>query len=139
MKFYLAGRYQDKETIGSFAKSLSKIGHEITATWMYEPYDPNILQSQLSLQENRICGIKDLKEISECEELIFFSENEITPTPRNGRHVEFGYALALGKRINVIGPRENIFHYLTQIHLYETKDEFVEHLFVRSMYGNLLV
>jgi hypothetical protein len=29
-----------------------------------------------------------------------------------GRHVEFGLALAQGKRVIIVGPRENVFHYL---------------------------
>ena len=29
-----------------------------------------------------------------------------------GSHVEFGLALAQGKRVIVVGPRENVFHYL---------------------------
>jgi hypothetical protein len=29
-----------------------------------------------------------------------------------GRHVEFGLALAQGKRMIMVGPRENVFHYL---------------------------
>ena len=29
---------------------------------------------------------------------------------KGGRHVEHGYAMALGKRIVVVGPREHVFH-----------------------------
>jgi hypothetical protein len=31
---------------------------------------------------------------------------------KGGRHVEFGLAVAAGKRLVVIGPRENVFHCL---------------------------
>ena len=39
---------------------------------------------------------------------------------RGGRHAEFGIALALGKRVIVIGPRENVFHALPAVERYES-------------------
>ena len=38
---------------------------------------------------------------------------------KGGRHVEFGYGLGLGKKMIVVGPRENVFHTLPQIEHYE--------------------
>ena len=43
---------------------------------------------------------------------IFFSEPSDKAVRRGGRHVEFGFAMAGNKPIFVIGPKENIFHYL---------------------------
>ena len=37
-----------------------------------------------------------------------------------GHHVEFGYALAQGKRIILVGHRENVFNYLPEIEFVET-------------------
>jgi hypothetical protein len=34
---------------------------------------------------------------------------------RGGRHVEFGLAVALNKRLIVVGYRENLFHWLPQV------------------------
>jgi hypothetical protein len=39
---------------------------------------------------------------------------------RGGHHVEFGYALAQGKRIILVGHRENVFNYLPEIEFIET-------------------
>ena len=68
---------------------------------------------------------------AEAERLRFASEDwsdllgsdiciSFTETPRNthsrgGRHVEFGAALALGKRCIIVGPRENVFHCLLEV------------------------
>ena len=46
---------------------------------------------------------------------------------RGGRHVEFGMAIAAQKRIVVIGPRENIFHWLPMIEQFDTFDAFMDH------------
>lgn len=37
---------------------------------------------------------------------------------RGGRHVEFGLALGLGKRVIVIGHQENLFHHLPQVEFF---------------------
>lgn len=43
---------------------------------------------------------------------------------RGGRHVEFGIALEREIPIFVIGPRENIFHYmLTRVQHFENLDD----------------
>ena len=44
--------------------------------------------------------------------VIIFTEIPNTILATGGRHVEFGLALAQGKRMIIVGPRENVFHYL---------------------------
>jgi hypothetical protein len=44
--------------------------------------------------------------------VIIFTEIPNATPATGGRHVEFGLALAQGKRVIVVGPRENVFHYL---------------------------
>lgn len=44
---------------------------------------------------------------------------------RGGRHVEFGMALALGKRVIVVGPRENVFHLLPEVEVHVNWNDFV--------------
>ena len=48
--------------------------------------------------------------------VIIFTEIPNTILATGGRHVEFGLALAQGKRViivsPVVSPRENVFHYL---------------------------
>lgn len=50
--------------------------------------------------------------------VVSFTEPKDTSSRRGGRHVEFGGALALGKRLIVIGHRENIFHCLPQVEFF---------------------
>ena len=61
--------------------------------------------------EGQPFALDDAADLQDAEVVISFTE-----TPRStygtavvGRHVEFGMALAWGKRLIVIGPRENVF------------------------------
>jgi len=58
----------------------------------------------------RELALADIQDIDRAEAILLYSEDPTVGVPRGGRHVEFGYALAKGKRLFVIGPKENIFH-----------------------------
>jgi hypothetical protein len=47
---------------------------------------------------------------------------------RGGRHVEFGVAVASGKRLIVIGYRENVFRWLAQVAFYDGWEDFLRRL-----------
>jgi len=61
------------------------------------------------------CAAVDLEDIETADALLFFAEDPLVGIPRGGRHVEFGYGLARGKYIDVVGPRENVFHYVSPL------------------------
>jgi len=55
--------------------------------------------------------------------LVSFTEDPnaiVAGAARGERHVVFGIALAAGKRICIVGPRENIFHHLFAVEWYAT-------------------
>ena len=54
-------------------------------------------------------GLADIEDIEAAEAIISFTT---AGGGKGGRHIEFGYGLALLKRMILIGPRENIFHTL---------------------------
>jgi hypothetical protein len=54
----------------------------------------------------------DLVDIETCDVFVYFSMSPYALSARNGRAVEFGFALARLKPIIVVGPKESIFHYL---------------------------
>ncbi len=45
---------------------------------------------------------------------------------RGGRHVEAGYALAKGKYLVLVGPRENVFYSLPHWHVLPDVDALIE-------------
>ncbi len=112
MKLYLAARYSLKDVVAQAADYLTKHGHKIISDWHLETYPPDVKVQDVPEAENQHFAVKDCIQIRHSDAMLFWAEHPDTPTVRGGRHVEFGIALALDKTIYVIGPKENIFHYL---------------------------
>lgn len=126
MRIYLAARYSRREEMKALATALRLSGFTVTSRWLYES---NPLNTQLGddppafYQET---ALLDLLDIDTADAILFFAEDPLIGTPRGGRHVEFGYALARGKRCIVIGGAENIFHYLPNVLHFPTVSAFLE-------------
>lgn len=115
MKVYLASRYSTKDIIKGCAKELRDIGIEVTSSWLEEPHGPEVQLTQISGEESTQYAYRDLVDISSADILVFFSVDPTIATIRGGRHVEYGYALGIRKPILVVGPKENIFHSLSEV------------------------
>lgn len=110
MKVYLAAMYSQKEEMKQYAADLAVNGVTVTSSWLTEPHSPNTQLHEIADTLLAEYALRDFADIREADGMIFFSQPATTPTLRGGRHVEFGYALALHKPIIVVGPKENIFH-----------------------------
>lgn len=131
MKVYLASRYSTKEQMAIYAAELRANGIGVTSRWIDEPHSSNIgglPTSILSAEEILKLAEDDIEDVRKADLLVFFSVDPKIPVARGGRHVEFGYALGLGKPILVVGPRENIFHYLPQIKFVQNFQEALDFL-----------
>ncbi len=106
---YVAACYDRIHDARRVATILSQHGVSITASWLKGPdSEPSLTDPEL-----RKCALDDLHDIARSNLFfIFLSEPPDNPFGRGGRHVELGYALALGKTCIGIGPKENIFHHL---------------------------
>lgn len=130
MRWYLAARYSRNGEMVEFADTLRMLGQVVTCRWPFRGVDeewrnsdqvPDDLRTQLA--------VEDFEDLVVSDGVISFTEipRDTTKRPaKGGRHVEFGLGLALNKRMVVIGPKENIFHYLPSIEVYETKEEFLD-------------
>lgn len=115
MKLYLASRYSTKPQMEQYAAELREMGHEVTSTWLTEPHPPNTQLGDVNPRLLAGYAANDLADIRAADLMLFFSVEPTVPTLRGGRHVEFGYALGIEKPILVVGPHENIFHYLQNV------------------------
>jgi nucleoside 2-deoxyribosyltransferase len=97
------------------AQQLRELGFQITSHWLDEPHGPKTKLDDLTPAQLNTYADHDLADIRAADWLVFFSQDPNTATVRGGRHVEFGYALALGKHILIVGPRENLFHFLPEV------------------------
>jgi nucleoside 2-deoxyribosyltransferase len=115
MKVYLAARYSQKGDMQCVAALLEARGIEVTSTWLKEHWSPGITMDQITEEELVDIAALDLADIDRADGVILFSLDPLIAGVRGGRHVEFGYALGKDKPIVVVGPKENIFHYLPRV------------------------
>ena len=67
--------------------------------------------------------------------IVSFTESPRSVSSRGGRHVEFGLGLAWNKIVVVVGPRENVFHCLSDVYQFDDWDTFKAQFGVGEMNG----
>lgn len=115
MKIYLAGSFDRRSELKKIALGIVADGHSITARWL------DSTNAHTGSSDDGVGGkdaqdfaVRNLIDIFGSDLVISLTHDANDP-PRGGRHVEFGYALALRKKLIVCGPRENLFHHLPQV------------------------
>ena len=115
-RVYLAGPYSERLTLARYAFELLQDGHAVTSRWLMGTHPYGTLPSEAQ---------NDLDDVQACDTLVLFSQG----TSPGGRYVEFGYALARGKTCYVVGPQDNLFHYLAA-NVFAKWDDCRQHLFI---------
>lgn len=126
MKIYLASMYSQRDQTREHAKTLRAAGHTVTSTWLRERAPLKCKTADFHDRWLRDRAVVDLEDIDRADAILLFSVDGTKPTVRGGRHVEFGYAMATNKRLFVVGPRENIFHFLPIVKHYDTVEAFIQ-------------
>jgi hypothetical protein len=103
MRYHLAARYARRLELRGYREQLLSIGDSVTSRWL-----------DFRKMPTWSCAIArdDCEDLMAADAVIIFTEIPNTILATGGRHVEFGLALAQGKRVIIVGPRENVFHYL---------------------------
>lgn len=125
---YLAGRYARRDEFRALLPQLQSLGVKCTSRWLFETAPLNVQLKNVPKLESEQIAQQDIEDIDSASAFLFFAEDQNTQPPRGGRHVEFGYALARGKHMHVIGARENIFHYLPGVTIHPELSAFFEFL-----------
>jgi nucleoside 2-deoxyribosyltransferase len=110
MKIYIAAPYPLRNYARQVADMLVEHGFIVTARWMKDG-------DELSDEWAR----NDLDDVRSADLLLAINSEVWRNKGTGGRHIEFGYALALGKKIVVMGVRTNIFHYLSNVVVVESE------------------
>ncbi len=126
MKIYLASRYSRYLEMQKYRDILEAAGHTVTSRWINGNHQlsDDGLSDQAKISERIRLATEDMSDLLEADMCLFFSEQPRSTATRGGRHVEFGIFLGMNKTCIVIGPRENIFHCLPQVHLFPDFDAF---------------
>ncbi len=129
MKFYIAARFSRRPECNALAHQLQALGHTITSRWVRPDSDhvvPTGLSAQAADAERERFAREDFEDVLACDAMVSLMEEPRSNT-RGGRHVEFGMAVALGKSMHIIGPRETVFHHMPDVCHHTTVDGFLSH------------
>jgi hypothetical protein len=106
VRVYIAARYELRKEALALAAELEAAGHAVVSRWIRgkgwgaRPADNAAYY---------------LTDIIIADAVVLLTEDPGKRLPAktaSARHVELGYALRAGKRIIVVGPRQNVFQYL---------------------------
>lgn len=123
---YLAARYERKWEMRKVRERITSRHVTVVSRWIdQEDQDEGLGADVLTEAPERGIGyaVKDLEDIQHANLVIVFTGGG---NGRGGYHTEVGYALGLGRRLMLVGPRENVFHCLEQVTRYETTDQIVK-------------
>ena len=104
MRVYIAAPFPLRRVAIDVMDMLEAHGVEVTSSWLKAP-------DQMTDAFARI----DLDDVARADLLLALNPADWTEKGTGGRHVEFGYALALGKLIVMAGTPSNIFHFLSRV------------------------
>lgn len=111
MKIYLAHNFKARVWLRDYKKFLELKGHEVTSRWLTQSYPPD-----RTAYEEQQAALENLEDIDRADTLILFVD-QYGDSPGKGKFMEFGYALAKGKKIYIHGQdkHSSVFYYLPQI------------------------
>jgi len=119
MKIYLAAAFSRRAEMEGCADIIKEAGHEVTARWVYG--------GETGLNREQI-ALLDLEDVDKADTVVSFTYARGTLHTGGGRHVEFGYGLAKGKRLAVIGEREHVFHHHPSVETFNNLAEWLTHV-----------
>lgn len=117
-KFYLAAKFSAREYMELVADKIHYADpySQCVARWVYGGEEGLTRES---------IALLDLDDVAKADTVILFTHERGSLQPGGGRFVEFGYGLALGKRMIVIGPHENVFMHYPKVTVYESLTAFL--------------
>ena len=126
---YLSGQFEDGPVLRNVRDDLVRMGLRVTSRWLDGPsFIPATASAHEAGAAVRLAAIahQDLEDIQACDVIVVFNPEEACNVGRGGRHVETGYALALGKKVIVVGARGNVFHWLQEVTVVEGWRQLVD-------------
>ncbi len=140
MRIYLAARYSRRAELCGYRDTLRAAGFTVEARWLdgnhqigtdgtpigdrgeklVEGDDESTHVAAAELRSK--FAQEDFADVMTCDMLIAFMEPPRSGNSRGGRHVEFGVALGTMKRVWIVGPRENIFCWMDDVHQFDGFD-----------------
>ena len=120
MKVYVAAAFERRRDAEEAAGIIRRAGHLVVSSWhkvdtgkKYDPEDVSVMS---------VIAERDLDELAMAGVIVVLTDGVES---HGGKHVETGVAIGDGKRVIVVGPRENVFHSLSEIIVVDSIEEAV--------------
>lgn len=132
--FYLAGSFSRLEQIQACAEDLRLRGYTVDCRWLQGPHQVHpgaekVESAKDTMPPEAVLFAKDdVEDLYKADAIICFTESPALKVGRGGRHVELGMAIAWGKEIHIVGPRENVFCCLPEVKVHASWEEFLSWL-----------
>lgn len=111
MTIYLASRYGDAPRLRDVGERLRAFGHKVTSRWVWADRRAGRRFEDIPFEEKAEIALENLDDVRACDVLVLF--NDHTPgASRGGKFVELGMAIALDKRLIIVGERSSVFEFL---------------------------
>lgn len=138
-RVYLASRFSRLPELNQYRIELAREGIEVTSRWLLGGHEwEGVDDDQIPPEHAMRFAQEDLQDILRSDAIVCFTEPARSGPSRGGRHVEMGYAYAMGKPVIVVGHRENVFYTLPDMQFCPTwEDAF--HLLVNGAIASLAV
>jgi len=123
MKFYIAGKWQDRHTIKWLVSKLLEKGHSISCDWTNHNFDKNgVIATKSKLLQ---IVQEDIDGVANCDTYVGVLVKDYN---YKGLWVEMGIAIALGKNIFTIGEAGDSCIFMNHPHIrrFRTIEEFLE-------------
>jgi hypothetical protein len=130
MNVYVCAMYARFPEMQGYAKELQALGHTITSRWIRGDHELRAHGDAERADWQERWALEDWHDLTHADTVIAFTEGlgEGPGHRRSGRLVEWGMALALGKRCIAVGTRENVFFWLSQVEWHPTWQAYLESL-----------
>lgn len=120
---YLAGPYAARDTLAAYAHELMDVGYRVRCRWLDGTHElgPEGPAVEAARADRIRWAREDLQDVGGADILVSFTAAAVLPVTEQhrgksgGRHIETGYALALGKKVILVGEPENVFHWLPEV------------------------
>lgn len=112
MKVYIGAPYPMIEYAKRVRTLLVRQGMQVTSRWL----DGDAGEQSAWAQH-------DLDDVRAADVLLALNPEGWENAGTGGRHVELGYAIALGKKVVLVGERTNVFHHLKQIKVIDDTED----------------
>lgn len=133
MNIYLAAKFGEKPEMRKWAVVLRDAGHKVTSSWLSSQ---NATDAEATVETLTKGASDNLFDINAADVMVTKAQAPGTAHTGGGRHFEFGYAVANGMPVIIVGPKgEHVFHYLPGVRHVPDLETLVQHLNEMKEFG----